>query len=427
MNNKSNDSSDQGMITRNQKTILIISALDFWSMGKGKGAPSLWQTLKGYADRGWKVYFITGNKDKNSVDEVHPNIRVIRFDARWLKRLMCIKKIGFFARLLWWLWFQVVAFIKAQRIRANSQIDVVYGYEIIAVPVAKVLSELWHVPVVSRFQGTILRVAWMNRRFWKIRAWEHILGLKVPVDLVIMANDGTQGDRVLQQLGVNTHRVRFWMNGLNWKLFEDMPEKQEARKALNLSGAQILLAISRLDTWKRVDRSIQALPEVVKDFPNTLLVIVGDGQERERLEQLTYELGVKSSVRFESAVPHSEVPKYLAAADIFISLYDWSNVGNPLLEAMRAGKCIVTLNNGDTGRFIKNGENGILLEYEDLPKLSVIIKELLAHEELRDKLGANARKFAEENFWSWEERIEAEIREISRLVEPREKRRNGSE
>lgn len=399
-----------------QKAILIISALDFWSMGKGKGAPSLWQTLKGYADRGWHVYFITGNKDPNSVDEVHPNIHVTRFDARWLKRFMRIKKVGFFVRLLWWMWFQVAAFIKAQQIRENNPIDVVYGYEVFAVPVAKVLSKVWRVPVVSRFQGTILRVAWMNRRFWEIRAWEHVLGLKTPVDLVIMANDGTQGDRVLQQLGVNMHRVRFWMNGLDQHIFDNLLAKQEARMFLDLKAGRILLTVSRLDNWKRLDRSIQALPEIVKDFPDTLLVIVGDGPERGKLECLACELGVERNVRFEGAIPHHEVPRYLAAADIFISLYDWSNVGNPLLEAMMAGQCIVTLNNGDTGRFVQNGVNGVLLEYEELPKLPEVIKELLADEERRERLAANARKFAEEHFWTWEERMEAEIRAVEELL-----------
>ena len=45
-----------------RKKILIISALDFWSMGEGKGGPALYRTLTGYAERGWDVWFITGNK-----------------------------------------------------------------------------------------------------------------------------------------------------------------------------------------------------------------------------------------------------------------------------------------------------------------------------------------------------------------------------
>ena len=82
------------------------------------------------------------------------------------------------------------------------------------------------------------------------------------------------------------------------------------------------------------------------------MIIKGDGPERKILEQLSNKLGIKQYIRFEGASPHNEVPKYFATADIFLSFYDWSNVGNPLLEAMMGGKCIVTLNNGDTGRFI---------------------------------------------------------------------------
>jgi len=282
--------------------------------------------------------------------------------------------------------------------------------------VAKLLSKMWGVPVVARFQGTSLGVGWMKRQLWKVRAWNHVLGLRIPVDLVIMTNDGTQGDRVLESLNVNMERVRFWMNGVDWDLFKSLPEKAEARNHLRVNAQRVLLTLSRLVQWKRVDRAIQALPEVVRLFPDTVLIIVGDGPERERLEQLARDLGVHDHVRFEGAVPHKEIPKYLAAADIFLSFYDWSNVGNPLLEAMMAGKCIVTLNNGDTGQFVRNGENGVLLEYEDLPRLPEVIKELLANDELRKRLGANARKFAEENFWSWQERIEAEVTEVSRLI-----------
>jgi len=67
----------------------------------------------------------------------------------------------------------------------------------------------------------------------------------------------------------------------------------------------------------------------------------------------------------------------------------------------------------------------ILLEYEDyedLPRLPEVIKGLLADEERRRYLGANARKFAEENFWTWEERIRAEIAEVEKLVARQEKR-----
>lgn len=402
---------------RRDRVILIISALDFWSLGKGKGGPALYKTLTGYAQRGWEVYFITGNHANGDNEAPHPNIQVIRFDAPWLKRLMKIRKVSFFARIIWWLYFQIVAFLKAIKLHRTVKFDVVYGYEIYGTPVAKVLSKLWSTPMVARFQGSIVQLWWKGKPFWQIRAWEHVLAFKISrfSNLVIMTNDGSQGDKLLSQAGVDSRKVRFWMNGVDWSFLEKALPQNDAREKLGINAENVLLTISRLVSIKRVDRSIRYLPEVLKDFPNTLLLIVGDGDERERLERLAEKLGVRGNVRFVGAIPHEEVPLYLAAADIFLSFYDWSNVGNPLLEAMMAGKSIVTLNNGDTGQFITNGVNGILLEYEDIPNLPTIIKNLLSDRDFRERLGGNARKFAEEHFWGWEERIEAEIKEVRRL------------
>lgn len=401
-----------------KRSILFISALDFWSLGKGKGGPALYKTLTGYAKHGWDVYFITGNRANGADAAAYPNIHVIRFDAFWLKRLIKVRKVGFFAKIVWWLYFQFMAFLKAMKVHKTVKFDMVYGYEIYGTPVAKILSKLWNTPMVARFQGTSFGVGWTHRRFRSIRVWEHLIGLRMPADLIIMTNDGTQGDRVLESLGVNMNKVRFWMNGVDWLPFRKMPTKRDAREKLGIGAkSNVLLTISRLVYWKRVDRSIRSLPEVLKDFPATLLLIVGDGDERKHHERLAEELSVKNNVRFEGAIPHNNVPCYLSAADIFLSFYDWSNVGNPLLEAMMAGKCIITLNNGDTARFIRNGVNGILLEYKDISTLPTIIKDLLSNQELRYRLGANARKFAEEHFWSWEERIDAEIKEVLMLLE----------
>lgn len=398
------------------KSILFISALDFWSMGRGKGGPALWRTLTGYAKYGWKVYFITGNYVREESLKAPDNINVIRFDIPWLKHLMKIKKIGFFAKIIWWSWFQILAFIKALQIYHQNNIDIVYGYEIYGIPVAKLLSKIWKVPVISRFQGTILGVAWMKKKLWKLRAWNHVLALKIPTDFIIMTNDGTQGDIVLKQLGVSSKRLKFWMNGVDWEHFKKIDSQEVAKKGLKIEAKYVLLTVSRLVSWKCVERSINAISGLVNNFSNTQLIIVGNGPERKKLEQLRDKLGIRKNVRFEGVIPHTKVPEYLSTADIFLSFYDWSNVGNPLLEAMMGGKCIVTLNNGDTGQFIQNGYNGILLEYEDLPNLSQVIKELLADEKRRHYLGTNARKFAEEHFWSWEERIKTEVALIASLL-----------
>jgi len=400
---------------KHTKTILIISALDFWSMGKGKGGPALWQTLTGYTEHGWKVIFVSSAIKRNML---HEGIKVIAVRVPVPDKLLHVPKVGYFFRLGWLALFSLIAIVKSALIARNEKPDVFYGYETQGVLPAWVLSRLFHRPVVSRYQGTPWKLNWLRKRFNHIRALGDVLAYKIPADLIIMTNDGTQGDRVLQELGVDMGRVKFWVNGVDKERFTKT-SKQEARIDLKINASYILLAVSRLVNWKHVDRSVRALADVIKEFPDVELIIVGDGPERKPLQRLAEDLGISKHVRFEGGIPHEQIPKYLAAADIFLSFYDWSNVGNPLLEAMAAGKCIVTLNVGDTGRFVINGDNGILIEPNNLHEIPHVIVELLRNNALRLRLGQTAREFAQRNLWTWDERISAELTEIEKIIDKR--------
>lgn len=398
------------------KKILIISALDIWSLGKNKGAPSLWQTLKGYADAGWKVIFITGNKSKNSIYNIHKNIKIIRFDCKWLKKLFNIKKIGFFAKSIWWFYFQIKSFLIGYRIAKKEKIDIFYGYETYGIPATKILSNIFKKPVVSRFQGTVL-ASWIGKKIWKIRFWQQVLAYKIPVDLLIMTNDGSQGDKVLRALKVDMKKVKFWVNGVDKDVYIPNFNEEKLKKNLGINkNKKILLTVSRLENWKRVDRIIKAMPEIVEKYSDVELLVIGDGGERKNLENLTKELKVTSYVKFLGALPHQDLKDYYNLANIFVSMYDISNVGNPLLEAMSYGKCIITLDVGDTNKFIHNGENGILLKSDKLERLPYTIIDLLKNDKKRKLFGKKAREFADKNFWTWEERIGAEISAVSNLL-----------
>jgi len=403
------------------KKILIISALDIWSMGKNKGAPSLWYTLKGYADNSWKVYFITGNKDKNSIYNVHENIKIFRFDIKWIKKITRLKKIGFFFDIIWWAYFQIKSLIIGYKIARKEKINIFYGYEIYGVPVAKILSKIFKKPIISRFQG-ITHLMFVYQKFlWKIRKWQDILAFKIPVDLLIMTNDGTQGDQMLRRLNINMDKVKFWINGVNKNIYIQNFDKEKIKRKLEIKkDEKILLSISRLVGCKRVDRIIKAMPEIIKKYPEVELLIIGDGQERDMLEGLAKDLRVRSHIQFLGALPHKELGKYYNLADIFISMYDISNVGNPLLEAMSCGKCIITLDVGDTNKFIHHQKNGILINPEQLNTLPNTIVNLLNNDSQRENLGENAKEYADKNFWTWSERIKQEIFVVNNLYNKNE-------
>jgi len=345
-----------------------------------------------------------------------PGVLLHHFDCRLLRRGAATSKIGHLIRPLWWLYFQLLALFLGRRIARREEVLLFYGYEIMGVPAAWLLGRLLKRPTVSRFQGTVL-APWLDHPLWHLRWWHHVLALKTPTDLVIMTNDGTQGDRVLQALRVNTARVRFWMNGVPSPVEVHPKMVESLRQQLGCRPEEkLLVTVSRLQRWKRVDRAIRALAELAAERNDVRLVVVGDGPERPHLERLARSLGIAGRVVFVGSVARTLVPLYLEAADVFLSLYDLSNVGNPLLEAMRQGCCVVTLNVGATGEFLQDGVNAILLDPEEIQRLPAVLSALVDDPQRRQELGQAAWRFARDHIWTPEERMAAELREVGQLI-----------
>lgn len=390
--------------------MLVISGLDVWSMGSGKGAPSLHRTITGYADAGWQVFFLTGNKTGGSEYDIHPRIKIIRFDLLWIKKFYSWRVLSHAAKNIWWLVFQAAALFYGIMLARREKLNLFYGYDALGVPCSYLLARIFKKPVISRFQGTTIGY-FKKQRLWRLKFWDQILALKTPTDLLIMTNDGQEEDKLLKELGVDMSRVKFWMNGVkkDFSLPEDF-SSEGFKSVLGLAAeSKVVLIINRLHKWKRVDRVIAAMPEIVRGEPAAKLVVVGEGEEYQRLLALAEDLAVREHVLFAGSVVQGDVARFLAIADVFVSCNDSANIGNPLLEAMVSGKCIVTLNNGSTGEVVKNNITGMLLEMDQVDSMGKVIVELLRDEKKRAFLGQNARKYAGSHFWTWPERMAAEL------------------
>ena len=399
-----------------EKKIIIMSNLDIWSIGEGKGAPSFYNTIKAYVDDDWDVTLIQP-KSRFRKDYQVEGCRIVKFNFFIFDLINQIPKVRFFFRFLaspclTWLFYRT-----AKRVLAKKGCCVLYAYEVDAVMAGKKLSRKFGYPLVTRFQGTILK-DYANTQINRLKKHAHFLALEQKSDMIIMTDDGTQGDQVLKRLGNSTERVYFWKNGQTVYDHEEAQAGARARVRTQHgipAAAPVLLTVSRLRHWKKVDRAINAMPQVLKFFPECRLVIVGDGDEYNRLVKLAENLGIMGSVVFAGAVEQERVWEYYCIADVFLSLYDLSNVGNPLMEAMRHGKAILTLDVGDTNMIIKDEKNGILLRQDQLDRVAEAVARLLSDSDLRQKIGNSAREYAREHFWTWDERMQAEINAVNAM------------
>jgi len=409
-----------GKIMKKKKVILNISALPIWTMGEGKGMPSIYEAQVAYIKKEWDVYYIFSHPLANK-NQYYFSQKIHFFNFKVPFRIIERRFLNTISANLYWISFTITAFIKGLFLAFKVKPNIIYAHTPYAGLSAFLIAKYLNIPIVFRGYGTSILLNKLDSMIYKIKIFNKILTLKLPYDKLVLTDDGTGYDRVVKKLGVSDEKILFLRNGINKNIYIPNFNRKKFKQVLNIEeNNKILLSVSRLVRWKKVDRMIKAMPKLIEEYPNIRFLIIGDGPERKNLENLRKELKMESFIKFLGALPHTDLKNYYNLADIFVSMYDLSNVGNPLLEAMMSGKCIITLNNGFTARLVQNNYNGVILEYEDLPKLPQVIGELLKDEERRKYLGANARKFAEKHFWSWEKRMNMEIGLVEKLIIDRE-------
>ena len=390
----------------------MASALDL----KDRGAQSLKETLKAYTEEGHEVFFVTYKKHLKDPNYFYERSQKTDFkDFHYYGLVLPFSFLmGFpvLRRVVTSIVYPIVVALKFREI-THGDVDVLYGYEVNGVLACALIRMFHKRPMVSRFQGTILQPL-LNKKLMWVKYLDHVLALRYPANLVIMTNDGTFGDRVLRRLGSDMSRVCLWLNGVP-KGLHDPRYKDWIRSKYGLrKSTKILLTLSRLVNWKRIDRAILTL-KYVSDRKDATLVVVGDGPERENLRYLVKAEGLADRVIFAGSIPHLEIKKFLNSCDVFLSLYDLSNLGNPVMEAMSCGKCVVALDRGEMGDIIENNRNGILVKFQRRGSLGPVVVGLLEDRKKMGIIGKEAFSKSKE-FWSWEERMAAEIEEVEKIL-----------
>lgn len=405
------------------KNLLILTHAGLGEREK-PGAPTFWNTVEGFLAAGWRVRVVDiGTKEDTPLGErdYGDGLYIIRFNPRFL-RLARIPKIGWFFQLYNTFHIRRKLTVEAEKIIAkeglSSENTVVYALETYAVHAGKKVSQRHNMPFVTRFMGSWDRILMKNSLSNRLHFYPALQAYGVAADIAIAANDGTRTDDLLQRQGNRSGKIFFWLNGV------DKPAGEATAPAFFSTlpeSAPVIMTLCRLHPDKRVHLAIQAFPDVLSRYPDAQLVICGYGQEAEYLRTLTRERNITDNVHFVGKIPHDEVFGWLGQADVFLSLFPISNVGNPTLEALRCGVPVITYDVGGTSTVVRQGENGILLPDGSVKELSEAICALLADPAERARMSANARKFADENFQTWDERVAAEIREITALLPPERK------
>jgi L-malate glycosyltransferase len=239
--------------------------------------------------------------------------------------------------------------------------------------------------------GIPVRIATHHGIVAGIRPWReklHAWLINHGIAQCIVAVSAMTRQKLLDE-GIQPERIIVIPNGIPPLQIEGV-DKAQVRKEVGVGvNDPFLLAVGRLVPSKAHSILIDAMPAVLKQFPNAKTGICGDGIMHSQLEAQIQALELKNSVKL---LGHSDyVEKFLASADIFVMPSFWEGLPIALLEAMSAGLPVIATKVEGIDEVVVEGENGLLIPTGDVQALANAIIKLLADPKTCHLMGSASR------------------------------------
>lgn len=194
-----------------------------------------------------------------------------------------------------------------------------------------------------------------------------------------------------------------------------------AHREFNLEKSSIILAVGRIVERKGFEYLIEAMPAILSSVSSAVLVIVGDGPLRSKLEKKTKRLGLERKVFFFGKVPNHILSAIYAISDVFVlpaivdSDGNTEGLGVVLLEAMSMAKPVVASKVGGIPEVVVDKETGILVQPKDCAEIADATARILLNREMSLNMGIKGRRRAKRRF-SWNTIAEQFSRTVAEVV-----------
>ena len=204
----------------------------------------------------------------------------------------------------------------------------------------------------------------------------------------------------IKEIGISPDRLVTIYNGVDLSEYSKDPNSgrtEEIKRELGIALAhKVVGTVGHLEPEKGCEYLLQAAPQVSAQDGKVTFLLVGDGSQRAKLENLAEDLGISSNVIFMGY--RNDIPRILSVMDIFVlpSLYE--GLPNALLEAMAACRPVVATQVGGIPEVVVEGETGFLVPPRNSEALADAIGMMLRDKERAAQMGLAGRKRVERFF-----------------------------
>ncbi|HEU0051333.1 MAG TPA: glycosyltransferase family 4 protein [Patescibacteria group bacterium] len=188
-------------------------------------------------------------------------------------------------------------------------------------------------------------------------------------------------------------------NGVDLERFRALLSREERERLRQEYGYSsddvILVTASRLSLKNGIDDLIQSLAYLPL---NDKLLILGEGEDQEKLKRLSSQKGLDDRVRFLGKKTHEELPMFLQMGDVFVRASLSEGLGNAFLEAMALGLPIIGTPVGGIPDFLTDQQTGLFCQPRDPESVAAAVRQLVSDPALAERLVSNGKMLVNERY-----------------------------
>ncbi len=198
----------------------------------------------------------------------------------------------------------------------------------------------------------------------------------------------SEGLKKLAQQTDNQQAIEVIYNGIDTDLFKPTGSKDNIFR---------ILCVARLIERKGIKYLIEATAKLVKDYNNIKLVLAGEGNIKDELQEQAQILGIEKQVEFKGLIEKSGLPEIYNQAKVFVLPSLNEGMSNTILEAMACGLPIIATNTGGTQELVC--DNGFVVPMKDSNAIYSACAKLIDNEGLQENMGNISRQMAQVLSW----------------------------
>ena len=206
--------------------------------------------------------------------------------------------------------------------------------------------------------------------------------------------------KVVEFYAVDKAKIRIVPNGVDIHRFKPSKDCKTIKRQMGLDERLCVLFVGRLIPRKGLPFLIKAAEHIIKEYAQTMFLIVGDGPLKNNLMADLEKRKLSNNFIFLGDVNESALPAVYNCADVFVLPSIQEGQGIAFLEAQATAKPVVAFDVGGVSEAVLNKKTGFLVKPDSL-QLSKAILKVLSSYSLREKMGNRGRDFVSDNF-SWD-------------------------